>query len=337
MKLRKQCRDLMKLIHGGRVFKPPFWEVWFGMQRFFQHRYGDPTVQNRIRMAEDLGMAIIPLGGIDTNVWFQRREETSTGLSRYAGGQLESLRQLEERPIPDFKPIVERLRPDQQNVRESGFVSWVVLPWCFHAVATSMGLRNFIVRLHRDREFIEHAFDWVEERNRLAIDKVVRKVRPDLVLFDGDCAYKTGLMVNPEIFRELVVERTRKTVSRLRSLGIPYAFHTDGKLDDVIPILVELGFSAVHGCERTANDLGDLVERFGDEIVLVGNMDVTTLYLSTPQRIRAETERMLMEGSKKGRFVAACNTSPLDNIPTDNYLAFVDAIRDFSPRLNRES
>jgi uroporphyrinogen decarboxylase len=197
-----------------------------------------------------------------------------------------------------------------------------------------MGLTNFAVRVYRDFPFVDRAFEIVEERNRLAIDTVIREVRPDVVLFDGDCSYKHGLMVDPGIFRRLVFEKTRKTVAHLKEIDIPYVLHTDGKLDDVIPLLIELGFSMVHGCESKANDLGDLVNRFGDDIVLAGNMDIDFLSRATIPVIRRETISMLETGSQKCKFVAACNTSPMDFIPDENYIAMAETIRDFPGREN---
>ena len=322
---------LLGLLNGERVYRPPFWEVWFGMHEFFTRRYGDyGKVENRIKMAKDLGMAIVSLGGVGTGVGFAKNEETSMGISRYAGGGLRRLKQLEERELPNWDENMEQWKHDQGLIKDSGFISWVILPWCFHAIATSMGLKNFVVRVYDDFDFVDRAFEWVEERNRVAIDAVIREVRPDVVLFDGDCSYKTGLMINPKLFRRLVFERTKETVSHLKRLKIPYVFHTDGKLDDVIPLLIELGFSLVHGCEKLANDLSDLVTRFGDDIVLAGNMDIGFLSRASPEVVFHETRLMLETGSRKGRFVAACNTSPMDFIPDENYLAMVDAIKAYS-------
>jgi hypothetical protein len=330
MTFSEESRAFLDLLMGKRVYKPPFWEPWFDMIEFFRRRYGDPEkIENKIRMAYDLGMAAVKLGYIDINASFRRDELTSAGVSRYAGGSLTSLKQLEELELPDWSSLIQKWRSHQKIVREAGLISWVVLPWCFHVIATSMGHENFFIKLYRDPGFIEKAFDWVEERSRLAIDTVIREVKPDFVLFDGDCADKHGLMVNPKLFRSLVYERTKETVSRLKHLGIPYAFHTDGKLDDVIPILVELGFSMVHGCEKNANNLEYLVNRFGDEIVLSGNMDVVFLSTASPEEIRRETELMLRVGCLKGKFVAACNTSPQDYIPEENYLAMVETIKNF--------
>ena len=332
MRLRESSYAMQQLLKGRRVYKPPFWEPWFAMDSFFRRRYGDPNkIENKIKMAYDLDMAAVNLGGIDINADFTIRRVASNGSSRYSGGLLISLKQLEERKMPDWSETVEKWKAEQQVVKDAGLLSWVILPWCFHKIATSMGHSNFVVKLYRDFEFVDAAFEWVEERNRRAIDEVIREVRPDFVLFDGDCAYKKGLMVNPKIFRRLVFDRTRETVSRLKRLGIPYVFHTDGKLDDVIPLLVELGFSAVHGCEKNANDLGHLVDVFGDEIVLAGNMDVVFLSKASPEEVKKETEEMLRIGSSKGRFIAACNTSPLDYIPEENYITMAETIKFFKP------
>jgi uroporphyrinogen-III decarboxylase len=329
--MNKNSLDLMQLLNGERVRKPPFWEVWFCMWDFCQRHYGDYSkIESRIRMAESLGMAAVNLGGISTNTAFGSSEIASDGTGHYSGGKLTSREQLEEKEEPDWDAVLSRLKPEREKVRQAGYACWVTLPWCFHSVATSMGLENFALMLYDDFDFIDEAFEWVEQRNRQAIEKVISEIQPDFILFDGDCAYKTGTMVKPEVLRKLTFDKTERTVAPLREMDIPYTFHTDGKLDDVIPMLIELGFAAVHGCEKAANDLDHLVETFGEDIALVGNFDVVFLANATPEQVREETRRMLESGSRKERFIAACNTSPQDYIPDENYFAFAEAIREWS-------
>ena len=95
-------------------------------------------------------------------------------------------------------------------------------------------------------------------------------------------------------------------------------------------MLVELGFSAIYGCEKQANGLDHLVDTFGDDVCLIGDMDVMFLTKASIPEIRKETEDMIRRGSRKRRFVAACNTSPIDYVPDANYQAFCDAIKDFT-------
>jgi len=166
MGLREGSYALLQLLKGKRVYKPPFWEPWFAMDNFFRRRYGDThKIENRIKMAVDLDMAAVNLGTIDINADFTVRKVASDGSSRYSGGLLISIKQLKEREMPDWSETVEKWKIEQQMVKNAGLLSWVTLPWCFHKIATSMGHSNFAVRLYRDFEFVDAAFEWVEERN----------------------------------------------------------------------------------------------------------------------------------------------------------------------------
>jgi len=194
-----------------------------------------------------------------------------------------------------------------------------------------MGLEQFAMDCYDRPQFIADAMRWVEDRTALAIERVVCQVQPDFVLYDGDCAYKTGPMLHPDMLRDFVFEPTLANTHRLRQLGVPVTFHCDGKLDDVIPILIDLGIAAVHGCEKQANDLAELVAKFGDQIVLCGNMDVVFMKSATVEQVRQVTRQMLQIGSRKHRYAAATNTSPLDYIPRPNYREMAHTIANFAP------
>jgi uroporphyrinogen decarboxylase len=323
-------RDVFnQLMRGERTDSVPFWEVWFAKFQMQRSRYGDPSqVESSIRMAGDLGMAAVGLRFVDLNCSFSDYRRLRDGSFRYGGGSLTSLSQLEQREVPDWSELIPELRDRREQLRKADLAGVLYLPWCFHTIATSMGLEDFSYKLYDDRGFLKTCMRWVQERARNAIRAIAPAVEPDLVLFDGDCAYKNGLMIKPADLRDLVYDETEATVSLLREMDIPYAFHTDGKLDDVIPMLIELGFSAIHGCEKTANDLDHLVDEFGDDICLIGNMDIGFLASASIPEIHKEARDMIRRGKRKGRFIAACNTSPTDDIPDENYLAFCEAIRD---------
>jgi hypothetical protein len=315
---------LLHLFNGGTCNRPPFWEPWFAMERNLRERYGD----DRIAMALDLGHAAVALPWVDMGVSLATPVEriAESGVW-YGGGSLRTIAQLRELPEPDWANALARLSPLREECRQRGVACWLVLPWCFHSVATSMGLEHFAMACYDEPEVVHEAMAFVEARNAAAIERLVSVVRPDFVLFDGDCAYKTSTMIAPDMMRRFVTDPTRPNVRALRQLGAVPVFHTDGKLDDVVPMLTDLGFAAVHGCESAANDLGHLVEQFGRQIVLCGNMDVVFLTQSNPPQIQHAAHKMLRTGNRYGRFVAGCNTSPLDYIPWENYRAFTEAVR----------
>ncbi len=319
---------LLRTFAGERTEEIPLWEVWFLRQGgLCRQLLGSQvtTPPEEIALAKRLGMPCIRVGGIEDGL--PRAYRDAGGVERYSPeGALISLDQLEEIPPLNVDALRPKMSAYVDAAHAEGLAAIAYVPWCFHSTATAMGLLNFAYKTVDNIDFVHSIMEFVEERNRVAIRKLLIPLGIDVVLFDGDCAYRNGLMVSPPVFRELTQERTAKTVSQFREAGIPYVFHTDGQLDHVIPMLVELGFTAVHGVEAMANDLGDIKRRFGDQIVLMGNMDITFLGYSGVDEVREATRKMLDIGSQGGGYVAACNTSPEDFIPLENYLAFVDEI-----------
>ena len=169
----------------------------------------------------------------------------------------------------------------------------------------------------------------VEEYNRLVLKTVLNEVKIDFVVLDNDCAYKNGLMVSPELFENLWFKRTEKTIRILKDRGITYIMHTDGKIDEVVPFLIKLGFSALHGIEKACNNLGEIKERFGKQIALLGNMDVVDLTRKNKEEIIQETKDMLNQGMAGGGYIAGCNTLVAKYIPVQNYLTMLKTIEKY--------
>ena len=327
--MREESERLLRLLRGSREDRAPLWEPWFQMHVMLRDHYGG----SQLRMADHLRHAALPLGRVDTGVGFYKpvRRIEKTGVW-YGGGLLRRPKQLRDRPEPDYGAQAGALLARRTELQRAGIACWMVLPWCFHAVATGMGWESFALACYDRPEFIHEAMQWAEARNRRAIEQVVAKVKPDFLLYDGDCAHKTGAMINPDMLRRFCLAPTEPGIQMLRDMGVPPVFHSDGRLTDVIPLLCELGFAAVHGCEKQANDLQRLVETFGNQIVLCGNMDVVFLKDATPRQVRRETLEMLHTGGGKGKFVAGCNTSPLDYIPYENYQTFCLTVAEYTPK-----
>lgn len=322
--------NFMRALRGEPTDRVPFWEVWFAVTGLDVHLMGKPveTFADQIAFAHRMGWEYVRIP-VPARSIGGRSEVASDGTTHYIQGGKVELEALLERPDPDWADALQAASDKVRIAHEEGLVAIAYLPWAFHAVNTALGLEHFSYLLYDERAYVEALFQWVEEGARAAIERVVIPAGIDVVLFDGDCAFKNGLMVNPGIFRELVFERTAETVGVLRDADLIYTLHSDGKADELLPILIELGFSSFHGVEKAANDLADIKARFGRDITLVGNMDVVFLTHSSPAAIRAETEAMLRIGSEGGRYMAACNTSPMHYIPFANYMAMVEAIHGF--------
>lgn len=324
----KPSERIMAALKGLPTDTIPFQEIFFSHRKVSEY-FGGPqnTMEDAARYLANSGQCSLLVSGF---WWCLNNEyaETSEGTKRYAGGRKITMHEVMNMQPQDIEEKIPKLKEGITAARKYDLASHIFLMSGFHSAATAMGLENFCYALYDTPEIVQTYMEKIEEYNR----RVLRRLSEfdiDFVFFDGDCAYKTGLMISPDMFRKIWFDRTKATVKICQDNGWPYCYHTDGKIDEVIPMLIELGFSATHGVEAAANDLADIKNRFGEKITLIGNFDITHLAHKSPQEITTMTRKMLEIGGKGGRYIAACNTLPGDNIPLENYLAFRDTIVNF--------
>jgi len=319
---------IMAALAGKPTDTVPYQEIFFGHSGVAEH-FGGPqnSPENAAKYLKNSGQCSFLVSGF----WWTLKsnyKEVSDGEKRYAGGDMLTMEDVDLMRPPEFEEAIPQLKESIAAARKYDLATHVFLMNSFHSCATTMGLENFCYAMYDTPEIISAYMDKVEQYNRDILTRLI-DYDIDFVFFDGDCAYKNGLMVSPANFRELWFDRTRRTVEVCRDNGWPYCYHTDGKIDEVCPLLIELGFSAMHGVEAAANNLAEIKKQFGDKITLIGNFDIVDLALKTPKEIKMATIEMLKIGADGGRYIAACNTLPGNNIPLGNYLAFRNAIVNF--------
>jgi len=307
----------------------PNFEFFFNHPGVFEHFMGRPyrDPADNIEFAQKIGWGSFSAAWLG---WTPacKTSTASDGSEHYAGGvdlSRDDLKRLNPPPMDERLREIERL---SSLVKGTGVGIHIFVTSCFHAIATSMGLENFALKCYDDPSLVEAWFVKIEQWNQHIL-KLALPLGVDFVIFDGDCAFKTGLMVSPEMFERLWYGPTRQTVEVIRSFEVPYLFHSDGKVDELYPFLIRLGFSAAHGVEAAANDLGEVKRRFGRDICLVGNMDQVILARGTPAIVKEETKKMLSEGAPGGGYVAACNTIVSECIPLENYLTMLRTIEEY--------
>jgi len=71
--------------------------------------------------------------------------------------------------------------------------------------------------------------------------------------------------------------------------------HTDGKIDELIPLYIEMGLDMLQCLEPAAGvDLIELNQKYGDKIAWNGNIDVSRLLpYGSPEEVREESENII--------------------------------------------
>lgn len=271
--------------------------------------------------------------GINVEGWFSQLPKGHGQVgeaSRYTQGGIKAgcdLKPFEK--LGDTGALKQEIREAVSLNRQYGLGTRAYITNSFHALAGALGLEYFSYALYDHRDWLEAALDQAERFNQRGLEIMLRK-GVDLVTIDGDVAYKTGPMISPAMLREIWFERTRDTVQMIKEAGARIMYHTDGKVDSILPMLVEMGVDCFHGCEKMANDLGELKARFGNDITLIGNFDHAEMTFGSPDLIASTTREMLATGTPGGHYVPDVNTMVPAECPAENYAAFINTIRDWA-------
>ena len=152
----------------------------------------------------------------------------------------------------------------------------------------------------------------------------------DAVIGGEDWAGKSGPLISPRHYHQLVLPRLQKLVSECHRLGVYFIKHTDGNIKRVEQdLLTASGIDAYQAIEPQAGmDIADLKQRYGSHLTLMGNVDCAQLLtFGTPEQVAAETRRIIQSAAPGGGYVLTSSNSIHSGVPVGNYLAMLEANR----------
>lgn len=193
-----------------------------------------------------------------------------------------------------------------------------------------MGFTGFCEALEDNPGLVARVFARVAEIQTRIFDRVVVHPAVGAVLHADDVAYCSGTMINPEILRRHLYPHYKAMGDTCRRLGKIYLYHSDGDVRSVIPDVIACGFHGLHPLEPKPLNGVEVKRRWGDQICLLGHVDVDLLARGTPQEVRDQTRRNLDNLARSGGYCPGAANSVPDYVPVENYLAMLEAIRSWS-------
>jgi uroporphyrinogen decarboxylase len=191
-----------------------------------------------------------------------------------------------------------------------------------------MGLETFCFALVENRELVEALFDRVGNFIYSIFLREVEMDQHDLIMalwYSDDIAYTEGLLCAPAVFRQYLFPWMKKIGDLARQKGVPYLYHSDGDLWQVLDDLAACGVNALQPVEPKAMDAEELKRKEGHRFCLCGNVDLDRLARGTPAEVEAMVRARLAQLAPGGGYcVGSSNTVP-DYVPLANYVAMLNA------------
>jgi uroporphyrinogen decarboxylase len=187
----------------------------------------------------------------------------------------------------------------------------------------SMGFERFCLALIENAAFVQELLRRMTEWTVQRID-YLQEIGFDVLWSFDDLAYKSGLLVSPEMIRELVFPIVRPTVSRIR---VPWVFHSDGDVMAVLDDLIELGIHGLHPLEPGPMDIRAVRRRYGTRLCLVGNVNVDTLTRGTTEEVEREVIELVRDVAPGGGYILTSANSIPPFARPENVVAMARAVQ----------
>ncbi len=201
----------------------------------------------------------------------------------------------------------------------------------FEHASFLMGLENLCIALYEDEEMVGKLFERIGTTLAAIAERLVKLDAVGIYRFGDDLGYKSATMISPEMLRKYVFPWQKKVVDIAHRAGKPFLLHSCGQLKDVMDDLIDyVGIDCKHSFEDAIMPITEAKKLWGDRVALFGGIDVDFLCRSTPQQVRERTLRIMEECSKGGGYAVGSGNTIANYVPVKNYLAMIDAAREFN-------
>jgi uroporphyrinogen decarboxylase len=187
---------------------------------------------------------------------------------------------------------------------------------------------TFLIGLIKAPDLIHRWLD-AKLRETLLLTEALLERGVDGIWGGVDWAANHGPVFSPRHFRQFVFPRLKQIVDLCHRYGVPYIKHTDGNVNSLLDDLVAIGVDAFQAIEpRAGMDIVQLKKDYRGRLVLIGNVDCSTVLVEGPEEaVRAETEALIRAVAPGGGYLLSTSNSVHPGVKPEYYLTMLDTAR----------
>ncbi len=192
-----------------------------------------------------------------------------------------------------------------------------------------MGFENFAMLAYDDPELLEDMVETLTRIKEAWLDRLSGKTKLDMVHYWEDICYNAGPMINPDVFRDIVVPRIKRVNDRLRQeFDCTYiCVDCDGNFEALMEGWIASGVNILMPCEVDAGmDILRLQDTYQDRCGFHGGIQKKALSQGS-DAIRAELERVL-PAVERGGYIPHLDHGCPANVPLTAYKEYLQLKRE---------
>jgi hypothetical protein len=257
---------------------------------------------------------------------FSKKERGKEGQLFVGDGLIKTMDDFQKNfslPNPEDDSFYEPIKPILEGRDEFAVIFSTRLG--FLSALVSIGFQTFMESLYLNHELIDAVMgayvDWSAKVMRRVCDMGV-----DAVFTTDDFAFNSGPFISPAAFRQWVVPYHRRAS---KEITVPWILHTDGDIEQILEDLFAMGIQGIHPIDPNCMNIRAFKRDYGKKICVLGNVNVNTLSVGTPEDTYAEVRDLIRDLAPDYGYIISSGNSIPDYVRPENVLAFARAIEDF--------
>jgi uroporphyrinogen decarboxylase len=146
--------------------------------------------------------------------------------------------------------------------------------------------------------------------------------------FGDDLGFRSSTLISPKLIRQHILPQYQPIIGLIKGKGKPFLWHSCGRIFQVMEDAIALGINAKHSNEDAIAPFDDWIARYGNQIGLLGGIDLDVLCRKAPTEIVDDvyTKGRRFRAAARGYALGSGNSIP-DYVPVEGYLAMIEAAR----------
>ena len=279
-------------------------------------------------------------GQVEPGTWFDE-----WGIGHWAGGlegtleqhypplaAADSVRRIDALPSPIIEPCVDRTVVER--FQAAGYPVFGYAGSIYEWSWWLRGMEQFLMDLVSEPALAEAILLKVEgHTTRLALATAEAGV--DVLCFYDDAGMQRGMQLAPALWRRFVRPAWQRVLDAVRTRfpDVRFFLHCCGKIDAIVPDIVELGFHVLHPIQPECMDFAAVYRQFGSRIALAATISAQrTFPFGSPDDVSQEVRRLaeIVAEDRRAIFMPSNRIQP--ETPWENIIAFAEACRQMPGR-----
>lgn len=179
----------------------------------------------------------------------------------------------------------------------------------FERLISFCGMTDALIALVDEdcQEAVHRLFDRLCDLYDRLFEKYKQYFNADMVWFHDDWGSQRGPLISPDTVEEMLLPYLKRVADSAHRHGLLLNFHSCGKIEDLVPYMIEAGVDLWNS--QDVNDMDLVLEKYGDRIKVAVSPKVRPG--ASPEEMEETVRRFVDTYAKTGCYIArSAQTTP---------------------------